>query len=293
MRRVTQTARAKPQRRRAPSLWLRRARVAGFALGSIGLVGGAAYWLWSSGFAAATLAQASDRLLAFSAQSGLAVTAIEIEGRSETEPADILAAIGIAKDAPILTVDLEAARQRLIDLPWVTSAIVERRLPDRLVVHLTEAQPLALWQREGRYHLIGRDGEVIGIDDVAPFRNLLLLVGAEAPQSAAGLLALLETAPELKARVKAAVLVNGRRWSLRMDNGIEIKLPETDATAAWLRFADLERQHGLLGKDISIIDLRQPDKLTVRLAHPASGGGGDESAAPGTAKPKPTGQNET
>ena len=49
-----------------------------------------------------------------------------------------------------------------------------------------------------------------------------------------------------------------------MDNGVDVRLPEKDALAAWRRFARLERRHKLLQQDLLSIDLRIPDQLIVR-----------------------------
>ena len=55
----------------------------------------------------------------------------------------------------------------LAALPWIVSAEVERRYPDRLVVTVTEAEPLALWQRKQKLFLVSRDGKVIETADLA------------------------------------------------------------------------------------------------------------------------------
>jgi cell division protein FtsQ len=60
------------------------------------------------------------------------------------------------------------------------------------------------------------------------------------------------------------VRVGGRRWNLRLDSGIDIALPEEDASGAWHRLAELERSEGILERDIQMVDLRLPDRLVVR-----------------------------
>ena len=43
-------------------------------------------------------------------------------------------------------------------------------------------------------------------------------------------------------------------------------MPETDPAGAWVQLARLEREHGLLGRDVVAIDLRLPGRLVVRTA---------------------------
>ena len=50
-----------------------------------------------------------------------------------------------------------------------------------------------------------------------------------------------------------------------MDNGINVRLPETDAFIAWHRLAKYEAQHKLLARDIGSIDLRLPDRVVVKV----------------------------
>ena len=71
--------------------------------------------------------------------------------------------------------------------------------------------------------------------------------------------------PVLAGRVTAATRVGGRRWDVRLDGAIDVKLPEQDAQLAWAWLAAMEREHQLLDRDLAILDLRLPDRLVVRL----------------------------
>jgi len=275
-----------PVRKRPRSAIERHLTTIGLVLGISAAVGGLGYWGFSSGWVGYLTASLGDRFVAASANAGYALSTLEVEGRKETPKDDIMLALGAMKGDPILDIDLEAARQRIVDLPWVTSAVVERRLPGTLRVTLTEAEPLALWQRKGDFYLVSSTGDVLAVKDVARFGKLPVIIGEAAPQKAGDLFAMLNLAPELQKRVTAAVFVGNRRWNLRLDNGVDIKLPEVDAGAAWQKFAELERQNHLLDKDISIIDLRQSDKLVVRQAHPAVAEDAEDAAKKST-KTKP------
>jgi cell division protein FtsQ len=70
--------------------------------------------------------------------------------------------------------------------------------------------------------------------------------------------------------VHASILVADRRWTLRLVNGIDVRLPETDTDAALHRLVDLDRDKKLLTRDVAMIDLRLPDRVTVRLSDAAA-----------------------
>jgi cell division protein FtsQ len=212
----------------------------------------------------------SASALALTAKLGLVVSDIEVEGRTTTDTATILAALDARAGTPILAVNPSRAKEQLEALPWVRSAAIERRLPGTLYVRLVERRPLAVWQHDGKQELIDRDGTVIPVTDLSRFAKLPTVVGDDqARHSAVQLLDLLANEPELAPRVTAAVLVGDRRWTVRIDNSIDVLLPEDDVADAWAKLAQLERANRLLQRDVEMVDLRLPDRLVVRVTDTA------------------------
>ncbi len=254
---------APPRRMRPAPRWARPVMrgtailaVAAIALGGVG-------WLVRSGRVDAAWQAARTAITRASAGAGLVVRQVTAEGRVETSAKDLLAALGVRMGEPILALDPEAARKRIEKLPWVRAASVERRLPDTVRVRILERHPMAWWQRDHKLVLIDRSGQPIPVGTPARYRDLIVLVGADAPEHAAELLALLKREPDLAKRVSAAVRIGGRRWNLRLDGEIDVRLPEDDPAGAWARLAQAERSHRILSRDIDAIDLRLPDRLIV------------------------------
>ncbi len=266
-----------PHRRR------RRARSFALKLGIVlvlfVLLGVAATYAWREGHAEALAFRARDGTAHIARNLGLAVEEVYVSGRVEANKEDVRRALAIAPGQSILDVDLSAARARLVALGWVASATVSRSLPRAIHVRLMERQPYALWQRDGKLALIDRDGALITTKRLGRFSHLPLVVGPGAASHAADILDLLGEEPQLERRVAAMVWVAGRRWNLKFDNGIEVKLPERDAAEAWHRLARLEAEHRILGRDLVAIDLRLPDRLIVRMtpAAAAQRGPGEET----------------
>ena len=203
-------------------------------------------------------------------RAGFEVRHVEVHGVA-TGPR--LAVIAAALEGPtnsMLLVDLNAARARLMALPWVADASVGRRLPDTLIVDIvTERRPVALWQFRHRLAAIDRTGVPLTADRLDRFAKLPLVVGADANRHIDALLTLLATSPRLAPDVDAATFVGTRRWDLRFRSGETLALPEGDAAkTALARFDALDRKTGLLGHGYARFDLRQPGQMTVRVATP-------------------------
>jgi cell division protein FtsQ len=215
------------------------------------------------------------------ARAGFVVKDVFVVGRQDTPKADILDAMGVKQGEPIFALDLDAMRERVLALPWVGEASVERQLPNTLLVQISERHPAALWQNHGRFAVINEHGEVLSSDDVAAYSDLLIVVGNDAPQHTAALLHMLASQPELAQRVHAAVRVGGRRWDVMLNGDIDVRLPENGAEDAWRRLAEYQREHDLLDKPLAGIDLRLPDRIVVQRAAPppqtGSGGHGRDA----------------
>jgi cell division protein FtsQ len=156
------------------------------------------------------------------------------------------------------------ARQRLETLSWVEHATVERRLPGTVVVFLQERRPFAIWQNQGRFVVIDRNGQLVANQNVAEFRQLPLVVGPGAPVAVATLIDALTERPDLQKRVVAVVRVAERRWNLHLDSGMDVLLPEGHEAAALQRLMQLQQEHALLDRPLAAIDMRLADRLVLR-----------------------------
>lgn len=263
-------------RRRARPLWRRRKVLFSVAAAVLAAILGVGWWVVDSGQLALATNHLRQEMIALSAKSGLTVQEVLVTGRSNASRDSILGALRLARGEPMLAFDPHEAKVRIEALPWVKHATVLRRLPDAVMVRLQERNAVALWQNHGKFHLIDDRGEVILVDTLEVYSDFLVVVGEDAPRYASELLHVLGSQIGLMGRVRSAVRVGGRRWNLRLDNDIDVRLPEIDVSAAWARLAEYERTHDILARDISVLDLRLPDRLIVRRnpdsLTPAKGG---------------------
>lgn len=204
------------------------------------------------------------------ARAGFGIEQVIITGHAEVSEGDVLRVLEIGEATSLLTFNAHWARQRLGDIAWVKSATVQKLFPGTLSIDLVERQPRALWQLGGIVSLIDGEGEVIGELADQRFASLPLVVGAGANKRVDELLDLVAPHASVATRLRAAVRVADRRWNLMLDNGVEVRLPETGAQAALAELDDMTAKHGLMARDIVLVDMRLADRVVVRLSEQAA-----------------------
>ncbi len=225
----------------------------------------------------------------------LPIDRIVVEGQRLTSEHDVTEALGVTKGDPIMGFSIDEAERNVEALPFVETAIVQRRLPATVLVSLVERTPFAVWQDQGRFLLIDRTGKVVqnqGLNgkDAEAFARLPLVVGPGAPPAAEALIDALDQAPAIRAQVVAMVRVGQRRWNLTLKNGCDVLLPEGEELPALKRLAAFEHDHKLLERPLLAIDMRLPDRMVLRPPPPAPAPSPDDDSAgdPADAARRPT-----
>lgn len=196
---------------------------------------------------------------------GFALEDVHVSGNLETSDIDILQQLGLDGSTSVVAINAHIAREQLIELPWVTDAQVQKIYPRGLSVRLVERTPVGIWQHGDMLTLIDARGDVIAPLTGARHAELPLYVGLGADRHADELEARMLFHPQLRARVKAAIRIADRRWDLRLDNGVTLRLPEDNVGAALKRFGEFDAGRDVLARDITVVDLRLEDRVTLRL----------------------------
>jgi cell division protein FtsQ len=202
--------------------------------------------------------------------AGLRIEAVALTGNQHVSREEVLAIAGVTGTTSLLFLDAEQSRERLKANPWIADATVLKLYPRELQITLKEREAFALWQKAGVVSVIADDGTVLEPYVAPQMLGLPLVVGAGAQTKAKELLTLLDGRPAIRDLVRASVFVGERRWNLRLKNGIEVRLPESGAAAALERLVALDAETKFTTRDITIIDLRLADRVTVRLSEAAA-----------------------
>lgn len=206
-----------------------------------------------------------DVVKATASTMGFAIEDIKVVGNNETSDIDILGQLNLDGETSLVGLSAEEARQSIDKLPWVESAEVRKVYPGTILVSLQERKAFAIWQNDKELSLTDAAG-----DTIVPFRpgrynSLPLVVGEGAEKKVKGFVDQIVAYPGLAGKVRAYIRVGDRRWDLLLDNGVRIMLPESAPLKALAQVEKLDREKHLLSRDISAVDLRLKDRVTVQL----------------------------
>lgn len=210
-----------------------------------------------------------DVAQAVTARTGFAVDEITVSGNREVSEIDVLDRLELTGWTSLVGFDASAARDRIAKMPWVENASVRKIYPDAIEVKLSERQPFAVWQHDGNLSVIERTGSIIAAYNNATRSPLPLLLGLGAPDVGAAFVAKMEGHPDIASRVRAYIRIADRRWNLKLDNGLDVMLPENGVDEALDVLGKMNRERNIFDRDLVSIDLRLSDRVVFALTDEA------------------------
>jgi cell division protein FtsQ len=94
------------------------------------------------------------------------VQKLSVSGLKRVEENQVLAKAGFDVGTNVFRVKLDEIRERVEELPWVQYALVERVLPDKIIIKVVEREPIGLARINGEVFQFDVDGKVLDPDPV-------------------------------------------------------------------------------------------------------------------------------
>ncbi|MCV2871412.1 cell division protein FtsQ/DivIB [Defluviimonas sp. WL0050] len=195
------------------------------------------------------------------------VKLMAIDGASAPVSTAIRKMLPVALPASSFRLDLEALRAEIEQVDAVASAELHIRKGGILQVTVRERQPAILWRTETGLEMLDATGHrVATLLNRAARPDLPVIAGEGADARVGEALALLDAAEPIRDRIRGLVRVGERRWDIVLDRDQRILLPETRAMEAVQRVIALHQAEDMLGRDLTIVDLRNQNRPTIRIA---------------------------
>jgi len=209
----------------------------------------------------------------------LTITRITVDGNSRLSKGEVIALLDGIRGTNMLTLDIEAWRQKLLASPWVADAAIRRVLPGTVNVAISERQPLGIGRINDDLYLIDDRGGIIDqfgpnyaefdlpvIDGLAaaPRDNGPLIDEARAAL-AARVLAALQARPSLARRVSEIDVsdVNDAVLILKGDTAL-VRVGAEQFAERLQSYLDLAPTLRERVASIDYVDLRFDERVYVR-----------------------------
>lgn len=159
--------------------------------------------------------------------------------------------------------DMDAIHHLISSLPLVEKVDVKRVWPDAVHIKITEQKPIVRW---GSNALLNKQGDILIPDNIADFKNLMLITGPEGQEKK-----LLEIMKGVYIVLKDKSLqlaefhVNDRRaWRIKLASGLEMQLGRKAPLENMQRFL---QTMDLVGEEqvakMASVDTRYPNGYAV------------------------------
>lgn len=201
------------------------------------------------------------------------IASIEVKGNKFLSEGEVREMLGPAIGGNLISADLEALRSNLAASPWVGGAVVRRKLPDTLLVDVTERFPIALAETDQLY-VMDSSGELIDLlgprtagFDLPIIRGLGGVSVEVRRDRARRANALLEDLGELSAEVsEISVDRAGDLMVVLRGDGSVLKLAEPPYRKRVLSFLALRQKLHERCPDAEYFDLRFKDRIYAKPA---------------------------
>jgi cell division protein FtsQ len=239
-------------------------------LPTIAVVLVAMIWYANDGNKAYLEAQIAAVKSSFQERPEFMVSGFEVVGADDALEAAIADLVQVSFPTSSWALDLDGMHDAVTELSAVKSATVRVRPGGVLEINVVERIPVAVWRYTDGLRLIDSEAEMTGMIAARGDRaDLPLIAGDGAKEYIAEALTLFRAAETIAPRVRGLVRMGERRWDMILDRDQRILLPGQDPVAAMQRVIALHEAQDLLERDITIIDMRNGDRPTIRLNQPA------------------------
>jgi cell division protein FtsQ len=199
------------------------------------------------------------------------VKLMAIDGATAALGEDIRAVVPFDFPLSSFEFDLEEIRQNVAALPAVKSARIKIKSGGILQIDIEERQPVAIWRRLEGLSLL--DGEGVAFREIGSRHersDLPLIAGDGAAYELAEAMQILSVAAPLQDRLRGVARIGERRWDVVLDRDQRIMLPEDRPVQALQRVLALNTARDLLGRDVTVVDMRVAHRPTLRMSDAAT-----------------------
>lgn len=199
-------------------------------------------------------------------QEAFMVHQMEIEGASPAVDKALRAMLPVTLPASSFDIDLPELRASVERLDAIEKMELRIKPGGVLSAVVTERKPAILWRHARGLDLLDPNGHrVASVTSREVRADLPMIAGEGGGRHAAEALALIDAVGPILPRLRGLERMGERRWDVVLDRGQRIMLPTDRPLPALQKVLEMERQDGLLSRDVVAVDMRDPARPVLRM----------------------------
>jgi cell division protein FtsQ len=198
-----------------------------------------------------------------SLNSGYGLKIINISGNKIIQHDEIYNLVEHHIDMNTFTIPISQIKKDLEKISWCKSAIVIKKLPDKLIIQVLEYQPFAILNES---EIITNDFySIIQYNKLAHSSfNLLRINSNNIYQARKFIKIIMKTLPiQMFSKIKSVDYISNRRWNIIFANNLLVKLPENNLSTTLQSLIKIYQKHESFNENLNIIDLRLREKVFI------------------------------
>ena len=147
------------------------------------------------------------------------------------------------------------------------AGVYKKSLTSTLKINVTENDPYAIYFQEGKSFLIDLDGSIITEINLNNYEDDLLFVrGENSPELLEQLIRDISIAfPNLTQTLEEVEFIEKRRWNLKLNNKLLVKLPDENIQQSLKNLKQLFEEQEVMESNIIEIDLRIQGRAALKV----------------------------
>ena len=172
----------------------------------------------------------------------------------------LAAAATIAPNTNTYSLNLENINSRISSVPGVKHSAVRRMPNGNISIRVSLHQAVALWTDGEYYYPLSADGTIVNRPSDTRTSGDIVFRG----RVPSDIREITQITQNLVGDIDYLEWIEDRRWNLHTTGGITVMLPQGDATTAIGTLINLNKQHQILHKDITTLDMRDSTRILVK-----------------------------
>ena len=196
------------------------------------------------------------------------VRKLSVPGLKPVEENEVLRKAGFEAGANVFRLRLDDIRQRVEELTWVRNALVERVLPDQIIIKIIKREPIGLARIRGEVYQFDSEAKIMDPDPAGSSFPILDGLRAEDPKGNRRKVEMYRKVLEdLGETALSEIHINdsGEVTVVSASDPLMINLGAADFRSRWVKYLQLKPQIQQQYPQAVRVDLRFKNQVIVRM----------------------------